>query len=182
MRVIKTTNDNQADLIADILDLHCKGICGADVTYGAGAMWKDTGLDPQIKLDIAPRIKFQRPEPFLKFDIMPVSRDPRIIQADCRELPLPDRALKSIMFDPPFISKTGKRGAGSIIEKNKYGFLPSHQALIEFYRSSMLEFARVLKTYGKLIFKNQDYIDGRAQHFAHCEIYNLARSTGFPGE
>jgi hypothetical protein len=177
MRIIKSVNDNQADLIADILELHCKGVIDADVTYGKGAMWKNTGLDPQIKFDVAPRTL--GPGPLLKYDIKPV-RGHGVMAADCRNLPLPDRTLRSIMFDPPFISKTEKaRGKGSMIYERKYGIFPSHAALLTFCRESMLEFHRVLKTYGKVIFKNQDYVDGRRQHWAHCEIYDIARSAGF---
>jgi len=59
----------------------------ADVTFGSGCFYR--GID----------------YPELCFDLVP--RKPGVIAADVCRLPLKDACLRSVMFDPPFLIKTG---------------------------------------------------------------------------
>lgn len=174
MNIIKSINDDQTALLRDIITLHCHGKIDADVTYGAGALWRQM-REPQLKFDIAPREPRFRPT--LRFDIK--TGRPGVIPADCRNLPLKDKSLKSIMFDPPFIAgKTNSRDS-SFMEKKGYGLHRNHESMLQFFEDAMREAYRVLMPRGVLIFKCQDYVHAHVNHWAHVEIFNSARAIGF---
>ena len=175
MKPIRTIFDNQALLLRAAIDLYNKGKpIEADVTYGAGAIWRELP-EPQQKLDIEPR---ESPNiPTLKFDIEPQLKE--VMKSDCRELPFLNDSIGSIMFDPPLIG--GHKGAGrpSMITKRGYGQFSDALALYAFFFESLKEFWRVLRSGGIVIFKCQDYIHDHRQHFAHIEIANMATSLNY---
>ena len=116
----------------------------------------------------------------LKFDINPQTND--TVYADARMLPLEDKSINCLMFDPPFLATTGK----SITENNdnnyinkRFGVFPDEQSLHQFYVDSMKEFYRVLKDNGILIFKCQDKISSSKQYLSHVFIINEAIKLGY---
>lgn len=153
--IIKSISFDQVEILRNIIQLHT-GPIECDVTFGSGCFYK--------KLDRPP----------LCFDIAP--RKDGVIQADCCHLPLPNQSVESIMFDPPFLPRTGP---GSII-KSQFGAIDGGIAgLKHFYFLSMTETYRVLKDQGYLVFKCQDLVSGGKNHFIHCDVRDMALSIGF---
>ena len=165
MELIKSISYSQKEILQWILQLHVpSGIIDCDPTYSIGNFYKDTDI----------------PEPLLKFDINPQIAS--VQYGDCRHLPIEDKPLNCIMFDPPFLATTGK----SLTENNdnnkinkRFGVYPSEQELHQFYIDSLKELYRTLKEKGVLIFKCQDKISSGKQYMSHCFICNEAVKIGF---
>ena len=90
--IIFSSSDDEKRIISSIMILYNSGDAfDCDPTYSKGVFWR--GL----------------PEPLLKYDLNPTIEG--VERQDCRNLPLEDESISSIMFDPPFIiqaSKTSK--------------------------------------------------------------------------
>jgi len=153
---VMSHNTNETQLIANIIKLHNNGQpFDLDPTYSLGQIW--LGL----------------PQPHHKFDLQPQVADCR--QADARALPFDDQFLNSIMFDPPFLIKSGRTGK----IQNRFGTYLNYKTLIQFYREALTEFWRILKPNGILAFKCQDFVSGGQQHWTHFQIFNDATTIGY---
>lgn len=154
--VIKSISFSQEEIISNIVKLHT-GPIQCDVTYGSGCFYKNGIKKPAICFDIFPH-------------------KCGVIKADVKNLPLKDSSISCIMFDPPFLIRTGE---GSLI-KNRFGSIKGNISdLLEFYYKALGETYRVLKRNGWLIFKCQDFVSGGKNHFIHCDIRDMALSRGF---
>ena len=94
MRIIKSLNDSQENIIRDVIELHSpNGFIDLDPCYSKGQFYKN-GIVAQPKM---------------KFDLTPQTED--TIQANSDNLPLKDKSINTIMFDPPFVisGKTYKK-------------------------------------------------------------------------
>jgi len=135
-----------------------------DPTYSVGNFYKNTNIPP----------------PKYKFDINPQADE--VIKGDSRHLPLEDSLLNCIMFDPPFLATTGKslnqNDDNNIINK-RFGVYPTEKELHQFYIDSLIEFNRILKDKGILIFKCQDKVSSGKQYMSHVFIMNEAIKLGF---
>lgn len=163
--MIKSVSNNQAEIISNILQLHVVNHkIDCDPTYSKGVFYDNTGIE----------------KPKYKFDIAPTCDD--VQYADCRSLPLSSNSLDCIMFDPPFLATTGKSLNGTddnnFINK-RFGVYPSEKELHRFYIDSMLEFHRILKENGILIFKCQDKVSSGKQYLSHVFIINEAIKIGY---
>ena len=159
--IIKTTNDNQIDLIGDIITLYCPEGIDLDPTYSKGIFYK------------CGKVK----QPKIKSDLYPKTED--IIEADAADLKwLEDGSIKNIMFDPPFLAGYTKKKPTGHMGKRFHGFryVPD---LWEWYDKSLEEFYRVLEKDGVLIFKCQDTVSSGKQWLSHVHIINKAESLGF---
>ena len=156
--MIKTINDNQTNLIKDILNLHCPNGIDLDPTYSKGNFYKNI------------------PQPKLKSDLFP--KHPDVVGCDASSLWLEDSSINSIMFDPPFIAGHTKDKPTGIIGERFHGFryIPD---LWDWYDKCLVEFHRVLKKDGVLIFKCQDTISSGKQWLSHVHIINKAEEIGF---
>lgn len=163
--MVKSISYDQSEIINGILKLHVKnGKIDLDPTYSKGNFYKNTGIA----------------EPKYKFDIKPQTED--CLQSDCRQLPLDNNSIECIMFDPPFLATTGKSITSN--DKNNYinkrfGVFPNEKELHQFYIDSMMEFYRLLKDDGILIFKCQDKISSSKQYLSHVFIINEAIKIGY---
>ena len=165
MNIIKSISFNQQEIINNIIELHIPlKIIEVDVTFGRGLFYKND----KVKL------------PPFRYDIEP--RTPGIVKCDCRNLPLKDSSINSLIMDPPFLATTGKSlkidDESNKINKH-FGVYPSEKELFQFYVDSLKEFYRVLKDKGILIFKIQDKVSGGKQYFSHTFIQNEAEKIGF---
>jgi hypothetical protein len=97
--IIKSVSDDQNSLIDQIINMHCGGELDADVTFSKGNFYGN----------IKPR---------LMFDKTPLNES--ILQADCREIPINDASLNSLMFDPPFIIGQFKNTTDMMCERFTY--------------------------------------------------------------
>lgn len=157
--IIKSISFEQDEIIQWIIELYCPGGFELDPTYSVGNFYKEI------------------PPPVYKFDIQPQIQD--VTQADCRNLPLTDASIGSIMFDPPFVGGSRKNGKPGII-KQRFGYYKNIQTeLWGMYRDALIEFYRILKQDGVLVFKCQDTVESSKQYFSHIEIINMALSIGF---
>jgi len=155
-RVIRTTYTDERDLLNDILFLynHGEGV-DVDPCYSVGRFWK--GLpQPKYKFDLAPQL-------------------PEVQQADCTNLPLEPGQVKSIMFDPPFVTYP----SDTSIITNRFSAFKTLDDLKNMYIESLSEFYRVLKNKGLLIFKCQDLVHNHKQFLTHTFVINRAEMEGF---
>lgn len=165
MEMITSINYSQIDIIQNIIQLYIpQGKIDADVTYSKGVFYKNGNIQ----------------EPQYKFDINPQTVD--TVQADCRNLPLPDNSINSLMFDPPFLATSGK--SLSTQENNnlilrRFGYYRNEKELHKFYQDALNEFNRVLINNGILIVKCQDKISSGKQYLSHVFIINQAIEQGF---
>ena len=163
--VVKSISYDQSEIIKDILQLHVPDkVIDCDPTYSIGNFYKNTGIEqPKYCFDINPQVSN------VKF-------------GDSRDLPLDDKSIKCIMFDPPFLATTGPSLAkedGSNKINKRFGVYPNEKALHQFYIDSLKEFYRILQNKGILIFKCQDKVSGGKQYMSHVFIMNEAVKLGF---
>jgi len=154
--IIKSISFDQDEILQNIVALHT-GPIQADVTFGSGCFYKKA----------LPRSK-------LCFDLAP--RKPGVIAADSCHLPLKDSCLSSVMFDPPFMARTGP---GATLKARFGEIVGTIYDLWDFYRLAMWEMKRVLKPGGWMVFKNQDGVLSGVNNFTHVEIMNRAVAMGF---
>jgi len=154
--MILSVYDNQTELLKAIMQLYCRQGFELDPCFNAGNFYLHGIPMPKYCFDIKPQNLFTQ-------------------KGDCKDLPFAAGAISSIIFDPPFLSGGGKGG----MMHDKYTTFASYQELSFFYRDSLIEFYRILKQKGILVFKCMDFINGRVQNFSHCEIYNMAHPLGY---
>lgn len=159
--MIKTTSDNQHQIIRDIIELHNGGEAfDLDPTYSTGKFYEKSGI----------------PQPRIKSDLIPRFEDVR--QWDAKELGLPDNSVKSIMFDPPFVAGHTKQKPSGIIGERFHGFRYVKD-LWAWYDECLEEFYRVMEPGGVLVFKCQDTVSSGKQWWSHVHIINEAERRGF---
>lgn len=163
--LIKSLSFDQSEIIRGIIDLHIKSKrIDCDPTYSKGNFYKNTRIE----------------KPKYIFDLFPQTED--TVKADCRNLPLENNSIESLMFDPPFLATTGKslkEGKDNNFINKRFGVYPSEKELHKFYVDSMKEFYRILKEDGILIFKCQDKISSGKQYLSHYFIIQEAIKIGF---
>jgi hypothetical protein len=163
--VIKSISNDQFQILRWIMKLYCPDGFECDPTYSKGNFYKNHYI----------------PEPILKFDIDPKTED--TYKSDCRDLPVANNSLKSIIFDPPFLAtkgpslKDGNRWSNEIAKR--FGVYPDMIKLWSFYKESMIEFYRVLGKGGLLIFKIQDSVSSGKQFLSHHFVTQCAIDIGF---
>lgn len=165
MSLISTISFSNEEILRNIIELYVPSRrIELDPTYSKGNFYKTNVID----------------EPILKFDIFPQREE--VVQADCRNLPLKDCSVSSIVFDPPFLATKGKSlvvdSSANIIAR-RFSVFPTEKELHRFYVESLKELHRVLKDDGILIFKCQDKVSSGKQYFSHVFICNEAERIGF---
>lgn len=153
--IIKSISYNQEEIIFNIMQLYNISEIDLDPTFSKGNFYKSI-REPILKMDLYPQ----------RYDVIP---------ADCRSLPLKNESINSIMFDPPFLSTV--RTVGIIL--NRFGRYNSIPELWYMYRDSIIEFYRILKENGILIFKCQDTNLSSTQWMSHVVVMNEAVRVGF---
>lgn len=157
--IVQSINFNQSEILENIIQLFCPAGIELDPTFSKGEFYRRIAK-PKYCFDINPIVGVKR--------------------ADCRKLPLADESIGSIMFDPPFLPHTNKTGEDKM--KERFGSYPTDEDLWDFYKDSLIEFYRVLKPKGILVFKCQDFLNHQTQHWAHIRVFELATDIGFYGE
>lgn len=161
--MIKTISFDQEQIIEWILNLHCKSDIELDATYGKGNFYKKNIKQPKHKFDINPQLD-------------------GVLFGNAENLPIESCSLNTIMFDPPFLATTGPslnlNNNNNTINK-RFGVYPNEKELHQFYVNALVEFYRILKTDGILIFKCQDKVSSGKQYFSHVFIINEAIRLGY---
>ena len=115
-------------------------------------------------------------KPKYKFDINPQAKG--VVKSCSTNLPLDDDSIEVLMFDPPFMFEKRNRENENIMNKRFSMYNNGFEELEHHYKNSLLEFARVLKTKGILIFKCQDYTDSKTT-LTHTYVHKWAEEVGF---
>ena len=162
--MIKSISYSQDEILEWIIQLYIKsGRFDADVTFSSGGFYRSSTI----------------PLPAHRFDLYPQSAE--VQKADCRELPLDDETLESIILDPPFLATKGPSllsDSGNLINR-RFSVCPTEATLRDLYRDAIAESFRVLKPGGILVFKCQDKVSSGKQYMMHCFVYNEAVQRGF---
>lgn len=160
--MIRSVYYKQDEILDAIESLHAPGGFDADVTYGNGMFYKN------------------RREPAHKFDIQPLFPD--VVEASSVTLPLADRSIQSIMFDPPFLTyvRAGRdHKDGKVQMTARFGGYWSYDELTAHYQGTITEAARILSKGGVLVVKCQDIIHNHRMHCTHANVIQWAAERGF---
>lgn len=159
--VIRSVYTDQSDIIRGIIKLHCPEGIECDVTYGNGQFWKDI------------------PAPLHKFDIDP--QQAGVVRACSTALPLPPGGLRSVMFDPPFLTyvRKGRAGNGAMVMAGRFSGYWRYDELESHYRGTLREARRVLRAGGVLIVKCQDIVHNHRLHCTHANVIQWAEGEQF---
>jgi len=165
--VIKSIGKDQHQIIRDIIKLHVpSGVIDCDCTYSSGKFYE-------------PKHNIERPK--YVFDIEP--QFDYVVKADCKNLPLENECIDSLMFDPPFIISSGPSMDSDNEKQNmthrRFSSFKNPKELFDTYEGAIKEAYRILKNGGTFIFKCQDTVSGGKQYFTHCWIMNKAYEMGF---
>lgn len=159
MGVIKSVSYDEVEILHNISILFMGGDSfDCDPTYGRGKFYKSTFPKPLIMSDLSPRFDF-------------------VDKADATDLKLPDECINSLIFDPPFVAGHTKKPTGIIGEKY-FGF-PYMSDVWEFYKRSVAEHFRVLRSGGIYVFKCQDTCSSDKNWISHARVIHLAEKNGF---
>ncbi len=153
--------DNEQECIQSILRIHNGGNpIELDPMYNKGMFYKNTVQ-----------------KPLLRFDINAVKNGYDAKQEDACCLPLPDCSIGCMILDPPFMFGTHGQTKNNVLNK-RYSMFDNFTDLRKCYQGILCEAYRVLKKNGILIFKCQDYTDGKTT-MTHCLVWLWANSIGF---
>jgi len=158
----KTTYDNQTDIINACINLFLKRDIELDPTFSKGIFYKNTGI--------------KRPKHC--FDLYPQKGLDFVKKATAEKLPFKNNSMNNIMFDPPFLVGYTKEKPTGAMGKRFHGFRYIKDLWI-WYDKCLVEFHRILKTGGFVIFKCQDTVSSGKQHWSHVYIMNRAMQLGF---
>ena len=161
MKHIFSFFDNEQACIQSILDIHNDGDpIELDPMFNRGMFYKDT-----VK------------RPALRFDLNAVEKGYDAKQEDARALPVESASIKCMILDPPFMF--GSHGWTQHSKLTKaYTMFDNYDEMRVCYTGILREAYRVLKQNGILIFKCQDYTDGRTV-MTHCLVWLWATRIGF---
>lgn len=159
--MIKSAYNSDTEILHAINELYLKSKgFDLDPTFGKGTFYKHF-LQPKIKGDLHP-----------KFDDVQLLDTTQITNF------VFGQRIKSIIFDPPFLWRTGSSDNNSHI-CSKYSYFPSREKLLDMYYRSICGFRDVLAPKGILVFKCQDASNGRQNYFIHVDICRMAEVAGF---
>lgn len=157
----KTVSSDQQEILRWIRELHAPDGFDVDATYGNGSFWK--GLPP----------------PARRFDLDPDLAGCETASSDA--LPLADASVRSIVFDPPFLTyvRAAREGNGNMVMARRFAGYWRYDELEEHYRASLCEFSRCLARKGVVVFKCQDIIHNHRMHATHINVVAWATEHGF---
>lgn len=156
--IIFSLSFDQNRILRDIMRLYTNGEpFSVDPTYSKGIFFR------------------KLPQPQLKFDIEP--QYPDVIKASANNLPLDDASVQSVIFDPPFMASKSPNNPGKI--KSRFTAFNSITEMWEMYQSSLVEFWRILRPGGIVVFKCQDAVSSGKNWFSHFQIEKYAREIGY---
>jgi hypothetical protein len=159
--IIKSVMPSDREILESIRALYLENdLFDLDPAYSIGFIYKNTE------------------KPRLKFDINPKYED--VVKNDILEgIPLEEKSVKSIVFDPPFMFGTHGKTHSNVM-KTRFTMFDTW-ADLEKYKKALAEFYRVLKTGGILAFKSQDLTDSKTT-LTHCYVWQWALEYGFKTE
>ena len=160
--VIKSIQNSDRDVLFAIKKLYLDGEnYDLDPCYSTGKFYEDLER-PIIKMDKTPQ-------------------NIEIVENDILNgIPLKNKYVKSIVFDPPFMFGTHGQTKNNIMTK-RFTMFDNWKQLKDMYKKSLSEFYRILIKGGIVAFKCQDYTDSKTT-LTHCYVHNWAIEQGFKVE
>lgn len=154
--MIRSVYFDQSEILSSIMEL-CKieRFC-ADVTYGNGKFY-DKIPEPKFKFDISPQVC-------------------GVTECSSDNLPVENESLKSLVFDPPFLTyvRAAREGNGNMVMAKRFGGYWRYDELEEHYMKTINEAHRVLGNKGIMVFKCQDIIHNHKMHCTHMNVMKWA--------
>jgi hypothetical protein len=150
--MIRSVYYDQVEILKSIMELcNIERFC-ADVTYGNGRFYSDIP-QPEFKFDISPQVD-------------------GVIKCSSDKLPLVNGQIKSLVFDPPFLTyvRAAREGNGNMIMAKRFGGYWRYDELESHYRETLIESYRVLSKKGIMVFKCQDIIHNHKMHCTHMNV------------
>lgn len=135
---------------------------------------KDIELDPMYNKGMFYKALVNRPK--YRFDLNALEKGYDAESGDARKLPIESSSINCMILDPPFMFGTHGQTKNSVISK-RYTMFDTFEELRDCYIGILKEAYRVLKKYGILIFKCQDYTDSKTT-MTHCMVYRWATKIG----
>ena len=157
--VIKSLYSNQFEILDAIIKLHVEGdTFEVDVTYGNGAFYKKGLTQPTHRFDIDPTLKNTTKT------------------CSSENTGLVDASIKSVVFDPPFLTYIRKQRVGnsSMVMAKRFSGYWHVDELIKHYQATLVEAARILKHKGIMVIKCQDIVHNHKLFCTHAHILNWA--------
>jgi methylase of polypeptide subunit release factors len=147
----------------------------ADLTYGKGWFWKniDCSLYTVFGSDVSDRITQKQPP----LSFIPT---PSLVRSDATLTPYRSESLDAVIVDPPYANGSTTPRRDSISAGYNLGSLVGLPAIMEFYKKTALEIARILKPSGIAIIKCQDMVNSGKNHFIHCDIKTMYENLPNP--
>ena len=153
--MIRSVYYDQTEILKAIMEL-----CGierfcADVTYGNGKFYEQI-QKPVFKFDISPQVD-------------------GVTECSSTNLSLLDGQIKSLVFDPPFLTYVKQAREHNSIMAKRFGGYWRYDELEEHYRESLIEAHRVLGKKGIMVFKCQDIIHNHKMHCTHLNVMEWSK-------
>lgn len=160
-RLLSVWTGDDAHLLPELIRYYCRrpDPLVLDCNYGGGRFWGLQGDLNVIGLDI--------------------ENKPGItLQADNRQLPIRDRSIDVVVYDPPHLTdQATSTGREKFI--GLYGDAGYHTNCSYLFPDFLTESARVLKFPGLLICEMIDTVNRRRQEWQHLDFMVMARDHGF---
>ena len=157
----KTISYDQHELLEWIKELHCPDGFEVDASFGNGSFYKKSEL-PKHRFDLDWTLE-------------------NCEFGSSTALPLMKESVKSVVFDPPFLTyvRQNRTGNGNMIMAKRFAGYWRYDELENHYVNSLEEFHRVLQKKGIVVFKCQDIIHNHKMHCTHINVVNWADKIGF---
>lgn len=154
--------DNEQECIKSLLNIHNDG--------------KDIDLDPMYNHGMFYKSLLNKPK--YRFDLNAEQNGYDAENGDATNLPLENNSVHCMILDPPFMFEKRNREQKNVVQKQYTMFHNGFEELKECYLGIIKEAYRVLDKKGILIFKCQDYTDGKTT-MTHCFVWQWAIENGF---
>ena len=116
----KTLSFDQFEILNTIRNLHCDGRFDVDATFGNGSFYPDSSYWPELRYDLDGAL-------------------PNVTEASSTSLPLGDGSVRSVVFDPPFLTyvRNGRSGNGGMVMARRFAGYWRYDELEKHYKESL---------------------------------------------
>lgn len=157
---VKSISFDQHEILKSIVALHLNtATFDVDMCYGNGQFYTNG-----------------TPRPLIRFDIDNLDD---CIQCDSTRTPLPNAGVRSVIFDPPFLTYIKRRDDTNSIMGKRFSGYWSYDELEDHYVASIKEAARILAGKGIFVIKCQDIIHNHRIHPTHINVVRWCEENGF---
>jgi len=158
--VIRSIYSDQFKILNSILYLHMdEKTFEVDLTYGNGAFYNKGISLPKHRFDIDKSLK----------------NITKVCSSDSTGLET--ASVKSVVFDPPFLTyiRKQRKGNSNMVMSRRFSGYWTSDELMQHYKSTIQEAARILKHKGLMVFKCQDIVHNHKLFCTHAHILNWSK-------